>query len=413
MQFRRVIVRSIGKLDKTTVLRLIMQLSPSRPALRQHWSGRIAIGLLLLLAATFASRHAAAREASELRVECSTFGHMPDGTPVDVYTMSNARGMRVRVMTLGATLLSVQVPDRAGNVEHVTLHLDTLEDYLRGHPLFGSVVGRYANRIAGAGFALDGVQHDIERNAGAHHIHGGRNGFQKRIWDAAPVDSDGAVGVRLTLTSDDGDAGFPGTLQVAVTYQLDNENQLTLDYRASTDKPTVVNLTNHAYWNLAGAGSGNVLDQLLMINADHYLPADAQKIPTGEIRSVEGTVMDFTTPHQIGARIDRVEDENYDHCYVVNKLPGQSPALAARAADPASGRVLEVYTTKPGVHLYTAKGLNDRLGADGKQYGPYHGFCLETQHFPDSPNRANFPSPVLRPGETYHHVTIHKFSVQP
>jgi aldose 1-epimerase len=216
----------------------------------------------------------------------------------------------------------------------------------------------------------------------------------------------------LTLTSPDGEAGYPGTLQVVMTYLLDNDNQLQMDYRATTDKPTVVNLTNHAYWNLAGAGSGDVLEHQLMLNADYYLPTDAEKIPTGEIRSVAGTVMDFTQPHAIGERIMDVEGENYDHCYVLNKADGGRLALAARVYDPHSGRVMEVLTTKPGTQLYTAKGLNRRLQADGKAYGPYHGFCLETQHFPDAPNKPDFPSPVLRPGDTYHHLTIHRFRVQ-
>jgi aldose 1-epimerase len=315
-------------------------------------------------------------------------------------------------MTYGATPISVKTPDRGGKLANVTLYLDTFDDYLRGHPLFGSVVGRYANRIAGARFTVDGSEVRLTANAGAHHIHGGRNGFHKQVWSASPVRRDGTVGVALSLTSPDGEDGYPGTLQVKVVYELNNDNALKMEYTATTDKPTVVNLTNHAYWNLAGAGSGDVLGHVLTLNADRYLPADEQKIPTGEIRGVQGTAMDFTEPHTIGSRIDQVEGSNYDHCYALNKRPDESLSLAARVVEPVSGRVMEVCTTKPGVQLYTAKGLNDRLRGGGKPYGPYHGFCLETQHFPDSPNRANFPSPVLRPGEVYHHVTIHKFSVQ-
>jgi aldose 1-epimerase len=337
---------------------------------------------------------------------------MPDGRKVELYTLTNRHGMEVQVITYGATLVSVKVPDRAGNVAAVTLYLDTFDEYLRGHPLFGSVVGRYANRIAGAKYTLDGAEVRLTPNAGAHHIHGGRNGFQKLVWDASPAQRDDAVGVALTLTSSDGEEGYPGKLAVRVVYELNNDNALTMDYTATTDKPTVVNLTNHAYWNLAGAGSGDVLAHLLMLNADRYLPADEQKIPTGEIRSVQGTPMDFTQPHPIGSRIEQVEGANYDHCYALNKRPDEPMSLAARVVEPVSGRVMEVFTTKPGVQLYTAKGLSDRFRAAGKPYGPYHGFCLETQHFPDSPNRANFPSPVLRPGEVYHHVTVHKFSVQ-
>lgn len=347
-----------------------------------------------------------------LKVERATYGQMPDGTQVDLYTLTNAGGLEVKVMTYGATLISVKTPDRHGKLANVTLYLDSFDDYLRGHPLFGSVVGRYANRIGGAKFALDGTEYKITPNARQNHIHGGRRGFQKLVWDAAPIRSEGAVGVELSHTSPDGHEGYPGKLAVKMVYELNTDNELKMEYTATTDKPTVANLTNHAYWNLAGAGSGDVLEHTLTLNADHYLPTDAQKIPTGEIRSVKGTVMDFTEPHTIGSRIETVEGQNYDHCYAVNKTPGKRLSMCAEAVDPKSGRVMEVYTTKPGVQLYTAKGLSDRFKAADGAYGPYHGFCLETQHFPDSPNQPNFPSSVLRPGETYKHVTVHKFSVQ-
>jgi aldose 1-epimerase len=273
-------------------------------------------------------------------------------------------------------------------------------------------VGRYANRIAGARFTLDGTEYLLEANAGRHHIHGGRRGFQRRHWDARPVRTEDSAGVELTLTSPDGDAGFPGTLRAKVVYRLTRRNELVMHYEAATDKPTVVNLTNHAYWNLAGAGSGDVLDHVMMIDADRYLPADRQKIPTGEIRSVDGTPMDFREPKTIGSRIDRVEGRNYDHCYVLNKPPGRRMALAARVVEPESGRAMEVRTTQPGMQFYTARGMSDRFGGGGKPYGPYHGFCLETQHYPDAPNRPNFPSTVLRPGETCEQTTVHRFSVQ-
>jgi len=341
----------------------------------------------------------------------SVFGRMPDGTEVHLYTLTNPGGLRATVMTYGATLTGVYAPDRHGRLANVTLHLDTLEDYLKGHPLFGSVVGRYANRIAGARFTLDGRTVEVEANAGPNHIHGGRQNFSRVLWDAEPVTDADSAGVRLTHTSPDGTAGFPGTLRVTVTYRLTRASELVMEYEATTDKPTVVNLTNHAYWNLAGAGAGNVLDHHLTLNADAYLPFGEGKIPTGEIRSVEGTPMDFRQAKTIGARIDQVEGRNYDHCYVLNKKEGKRMAFAARVVEPKSGRAMEVYTTQPGVQLYTARGLGPRYKTGGKPYGPYHGLCLETQHYPDSPNRPAFPSTVLRPGETYREVTIHRFSV--
>lgn len=342
----------------------------------------------------------------------SLFGRLPDGTEVDLYTLTNSHGLEARIMTYGATLTSVKTPDRDGRLANITLYLDTCDDYLRGHPLFGSVVGRYANRIAGAKFAIDGVEYPLTPNAGKVHIHGGRNGFQRQVWQAASVPQAEAAAVAFTLNSPDGEEGYPGTLRVKLVYTLNNDNELQLDYTATTDKATVVNLTNHAYWNLAGAGSGDILGHILTLQADAYLPADEQKVPTGEIRSVRGTVMDFTEPQPIGRRIKDVEGENYDHCYVVRRQPGESLVPAARVVHPQSGRVLEVWTTKPGVQFFTAKFLNGQLSGGGRSYGPYSGFCLETQHFPDSPNRASFPSPILRPHETYHHVTVHKFSVQ-
>jgi len=356
--------------------------------------------------------HLGAADAGAPTVAKTLFGRLPDGTEVDVYTLTNAHGLEVKIMTYGATIISVKTLDRGGRLANITLYLDTCDDYLRGHPLFGSVVGRYANRIGGAKFTIDGVEYPVTPNAGKVHIHGGRNGFQKKVWQAASMPQADAAAVEFTLTSPDGDEGYPGTLNVKLVYTLNNDNELKMEYTANTDKPTVVNLTNHTYWNLAGAGSGDILGHILTLHADAYLPADDQKVPTGEIRSVKGTAMDFTEPRPIGGRIKEVEGENYDHCYVVNKRSGESLLPAARVVDPASGRVMEVWTTKPGVQFFTARFLSDRWQAGGRPYAPYHGFCLETQHFPDSPNRPNFPSPIVRPNETYHHVTVHKFSVQ-
>lgn len=346
-----------------------------------------------------------------LGVQKAFFGKTAEGQRVDLYTLTNTDGLKVKVMTLGATLIAVETPDREGHFENVTLYLDSFDDYLRGHPLFGSVVGRYANRIAGAKFTIDGTEYTVTANAGGNHIHGGRKGYHKLVWDAEPVREETSVGVALSLVSPDGEEGYPGRLTVTMKYLLNNDNELTMDYTAKTNKPTHVNLTNHAYWNLAGAGSGPVFEHVLTLNADRYLPSDKRRFPTGELRSVKGTPMDFTEPKTIGSRIDRVPG-GYDHCYVLHKDPGERLSLAARVEDPRSGRVMEVWTTQPGVQIYTANGMNSRLGAGGRSYGPNHALCLETQHYPDAPNKPHFPSTVLRPGETYHEVTKHRFQLK-
>ncbi len=345
-------------------------------------------------------------------VDSSVFGQIPDGQEVHLFTLTNKNGLEIKVMTYGATLISVKTPDRKGQVENITLYLDTFEDYLKGHPLFGSVVGRYANRIAGARFFLDAMEYAVTPNAGKNHIHGGPLGFQKIVWEAKTNQEDGRVSAVLSHTSPAGHEGYPGNLDVTVTYSLTDEDELIMRYTAKSDEPTHVNLTNHAYWNLSGAGSGNILDHVMHIHADHYLPSDKARIPTGEIKSVVGTPMDFREPHTIGSRIEEVEGENYDHCYVLNKKEPNELSLCATVYDPQSGRMMEVYTTQPGVQFYTAKGLNARLQGGGKPYGPYHGFCLETQHFPDSPNRSYFPTTILRPDEQYEETTVHKFSVK-
>ncbi len=344
----------------------------------------------------------------EMGIHTEIIGEMPDGTEVEQYTLTNASGVRVTVMTYGATITGVVLPDRDGNFENVTLYLDAFNDYLAGHPYFGSLVGRYANRIAKGRFVLDGTEYTLATNNGPNHLHGGPTGFGKRLWQAESVESEDAVGITLTYISADGEEGYPGILTAAVVYKLTNDNELIMDYTATTDKPTVVNLTNHAYWNLAGAGSGTVLDQLLMIHADRFLPVDDTLIPLGAPEGVEGTPMDFRQPKPAGARIEQVEG-GYDHCYVLNQPSPGELVLAARLVDPGSGRAMEVYTTQPGVQLYTGNFLDGSLSGDGKAYGRYAALCLETQHFPDSPNRPEYPSTVLRPGETYHQTTIHKF----
>ncbi len=340
-----------------------------------------------------------------------TYGTMPDGMEVEEYTLRNANGLVVKVITYGAMITSVEVPDREGKLAKVTLFRDSLEDYLAGHPYFGCAVGRYANRIAKGKFTLDGTEYTLATNNGENHLHGGEKGFDKQVWQAKPVSGDGMAGVSMTYVSPDGDEGYPGELNATVVYTLTDDNELQMAYTATTTKATVVNLTNHAYWNLAGAGSGDVLDQVMTINADKYLPVDEGLIPLGELASVADTPMDFTRPEPIGSRIEKVEG-GYDHCYVLNRVASEDMVLAARVVDPGSGRTMEVLTTQPAVQFYTGNFLDGSVSGGGVAYQKHFAFCLETQHYPDSPNQPDFPTTVLRPGENYEHVTIYKFGVQ-
>ncbi len=346
--------------------------------------------------------------AMNLRAEV-TSQNFGDG--LVVFTLTNANGLRVRVLNYGATLIGVDVPDRSGNLANVTLHLDEPEDYRKGHPLFGSVVGRFANRIDTGGFSIDGKRYDLQTvNAKTGvHIHGGKTGFQRQIWSGQVVEN----GVKFRLTSEDGHEGFPGKLKAAVTYALSAENELQMRYEATTDKPTHVNLTNHAYWNLSGAGSGPILDHRLQLHADAILAIDERKIPTGAILPVEGSPFDFRQPQAIGSRIAAVDGGGYDHCYVLKNAakPGELRKVA-HVADPSSGRVMEVFTTAPGVQFFSANFGRPVPGAGGQNYGRHHGFCLECQHFPDSPNKPNFPPTLLRPGEVYRQLTVHKFTLR-
>lgn len=345
----------------------------------------------------------------EMSVVKEPFGKTKDGVEVERYTLNNANGLTATVMTYGATLLGVETPDRNGKYENITLHLDSLAEYLAGHPCFGSICGRYANRIAKGKFTLDGVDYHLVTNGGPHHIHGGRVGFDKVVWKAEPLEKPEAVGVQLTYTSPDGEEGYPGTLKATVIYALTADDELRIEYAAQTDKPTVLNLTNHAYWNLAG--KGDVLEHELTLVADRYLPADATVLPTGEIVPVRGTPWDFTKPKPIGSRIDKVEG-GYDHCYAINQAKPGELTLCAKVVEPKTGRTMEVWTTEPGVQLYTANSMRMKRSG-GRWYDKHDGFCLEAQHYPDSPNRAEFPSTVLRPGQTYRQTTIHKFGVVP
>ncbi|GBC81722.1 Aldose 1-epimerase [bacterium HR10] len=345
------------------------------------------------------------------------FGRTPEGEVVDLYTLTNSRGMEVKITNYGGIVVALRVPDRQGRLEDVVLGFDRLEDYLKGHPYFGAIIGRYANRIAGGRFTLNGVSYQLTLNEGQNHLHGGRRGFDKVVWKARPVRSAWGVGVRLTYLSRDGEEGYPGNLSVTVTYLLTEENELRIEYVATTDRDTIVNLTHHSYFNLAGQGRRDILEHLLQINAEYFTPIDANLIPTGEIRFVRGTPFDFTRPTAIGARIEQEDEQlrfgrGYDHNWVLSGPPG-TLRLAARVVEPGSGRVLEVWTTEPGLQFYSGNFLDGTItGKEGRVYRHRYGFCLEPQHFPDSPNKPHFPSVVLRRGARYHTTTVYKFSVQ-
>ena len=353
-----------------------------------------------------------AEENEAMAIEKAPFGTTPDGEQVDIYTLKNANGLKARIMTYGAIVVSLEVPDKDGNFGDVVLGYDDLDSYIENvnNPYFGAIVGRYGNRIAGGKFTLDGQQYQLATNDGANHLHGGDKGYDKVVWTAEPLELEGATALRLSYTSPDGEEGYPGTLGIEVTYALTDDNELRVSYEAVTDAPTVVNLTHHSYFNLTCCAA-DILGHELMLNADRYTPVDDTLIPTGEILEVAGTPMDFTTAKPIGLEIDQVPG-GYDHNWVlVREADGLS--LAARVVEPGSGRVMEIYTTEPGIQFYSGNFLNgDNIGKGGISYGKHFGFCLETQHYPDSPNKPDFPSTVLRPGETYTHETVHKFSVK-
>ena len=343
---------------------------------------------------------------------------MPDGSKVDEYTLANAHQMKVSILSYGGILQSIVVPDKRGKLADVSLGFDRLEDYLQPNPYFGAIVGRFANRIAKGRFALDGKPYQIPINDGPNALHGGPEGFDKKLWEARPVTGANWVGVELTYLSPDGEMGFPGNLRVTVRYTLHEDDRLQIHYSAVTDKDTVVNLTNHTYFNLAGAGSGTVLEQVAQINADRFTPVDSSLIPTGEVQPVQGTPLDFTAPMPIGAHIQANDRQlkyaepkqgGYDFNWLLNHR-GDLEALAVRVADPESGRTIEMHTTEPGVQFYSGNFLTGTLkGKQGLTYAHWGGFTLEAQHYPDSPNQPHFPSTVLSPGEAYSQTTVYKF----
>jgi aldose 1-epimerase len=348
---------------------------------------------------------------SKLAVEKSPFGQLEDGRDVTLFTIRNAHGLALKMIDYGATVVALEVYDRDGNRRNVVLGFDNLHGYLQRHPYFGSTVGRYCNRIAGGKFTLDGQEYTLATNNGPNHLHGGNVGLDRVLWQAEPIEGFESAGIQFTYDSPDGEEGYPGNLRVTATYLLNNNNELVITLAARTDKATPVNLTNHTYWNLGGAGSGTILGHELTIHADQYLPVNEGLIPTGELADVAGTPFDFRQPHQIGERIGQLKNDpqGYDHCYVL-RSGEELPHLAARVRDPKSGRVMEIRTTQPAVQFYSGNFLD---GTPTSGNNPqYAGLCVETQHFPDSPNQPTFPNTILKPGETYRHVTVHKFSVE-
>jgi aldose 1-epimerase len=356
--------------------------------------------------------------AQAVSIQKAEWGALPDGRPVHLYTLKNAAGMEVRISNYGGIITHWTAPDRAGKYADITLGYDSLSAYLAATPYFGAIIGRYGNRIAKGRFSLDGQTYQLAANNIGNHLHGGLKGFDKVLWTAEALEKDGAL--KLTYSSPDGEEGYPGRLDVEVVYTLTQDNALKIDYKAVTDKTTVINLTNHAYFNLSGDPSRDILSHELELNSAHFLPVDKTLIPTGERRPVAGTPFDFTTPQTIGARIETKNDEQlafgggYDHCWLIDRtLTDTTLQRAGILYDPAGGRRLEVLTTEPAVQFYSGNFLDGSItGKGGVVYRRRSGLCLETQHCPDSPNQAAFPTTVLKPGETYRTETVYRFSAQ-
>ena len=364
---------------------------------------------------TLAPTGATAQPGSTTR---KSFGKTPDGQAVDLYLLTNKNGAEASISTFGGIVVSLKMPDRNGKLADVVLGYDNLEGYVKDTSHFGGIIGRYGNRIAHAQFALDGKTYALAKNNGENSLHGGIKGFDKAVWTAKVLSAKDGQSLELSYLSKDGEEGFPGNLKVTVIYTLTDSNALKIEYSASTDKRTVANLTNHSYFNLAGQGSGDVLGHQLTIHADMFTPVDANLIPTGELADVAGTPFDFRKSTAIGARIDQDNEQlklggGYDHNFVLRPPMDRSEFLAARVVEPASGRVLEVWTTEPGIQFYTGNFLDGKTpGKGGVAYARRNAFCLETQHFPDSPNQPKFPSVVLNPGARYHTITTYKFSIE-
>ncbi|PVY41380.1 aldose 1-epimerase [Pontibacter virosus] len=349
-------------------------------------------------------------ETSTMEIKSEPFGTAPDGQEVQLYTLTNDSGMTVKITNYGAIVTSIQTPDREGNLGEVALGFDNVDGYVPNDPHFGGIVGRYANRIAKGKFTLDGQEYTLATNNAPNHLHGGITGFDRVVWQAEPLQQQNAI--RLTYVSKDGEEGYPGNLTVVVTYTLTGFNALKIDYEATTDKATPVNLTNHSYFNLSAGKEKDILNHIVTINADQFTATDETLIPTGELAPVKGTPYDFTTPTRVGERIDNLQGFGYDLNYVVRN-GGEKLVHAATVEEPTTGRVMEVHTTQPGIQFYTAFHLDGTLtGHNNTTYNRYAGLCLEAQHFPDSPNQESFPSSIIRPGEKYSETTVYKFGVK-
>jgi aldose 1-epimerase len=349
-----------------------------------------------------------------LKIEKSPFGTV-DGKAVDLYTLTNAQGVEMKVTNYGGIVTSLKVPDRTGAMGDIVLGFNDVESYVKGSPYFGCIVGRYGNRIGAAEFPLGGKEYALAKNNGPNNLHGGVNGFDKQVWDAKEIKGKTSVGVAFTYVSKDGEEGFPGTLTATVTYTLTNASEFKIDYKATTDKPTICNLTHHSYFNLSGEGSGDILGTEVVLNCSNYTPVDSTLITTGEIVDVKGTPFDFLKATAIGARINEDNEQlkfgkGYDHNWVIDRKGQRGLVLAATAYDPKSGRAMDVLTTEPGIQMYVGNFLDGTLvGKSGKPYIHRSGFCLETQHYPDSPNKPQWPSVVLKPGQTYTTTTVYRF----
>jgi len=343
-----------------------------------------------------------------MNIEKLQFGTAGENRIADLFILKNDSGFSASVTTYGGILTSVKMPDKRGSIDEITLGFNNLQGYLSDHPYFGAIVGRFANRIAGGKFTLDGKTYTLFQNNGNNHLHGGKEGFDKKLWEGTSFDNGNEVGVKLTYTSPDREEGYPGKLSMSVTYTLTEKNDLIIAYEAVTDKATPVNLTNHAYWNLAGSSSDSIYSHELILYADNYLPVNDELIPTGEIRPVDNTLFDFRKKKKIGRDIE--EAGGFDHCYILQKTDSTlSPA--AEVYDPSSGRTMKVFTSQPAIQLYTGNFLEGTAGRDERVHKKHCAFCLETQGYPDAVNQPDFPSVILRPGETYLHTTKHSFSV--
>ncbi len=376
------------------------------------------IAYCLTAAMTIATITTASAAAAAAKPKGEPFGKTADGTPVEVFTLTNAKGIKLRAMTYGAIVLSLETPDRNGKSADIVLGYRTLADYIKSTPYFGAIVGRYGNRIAQGKFKVDGKQHSLATNNTPGGmpcaLHGGLKGFDKVVWQGEGVTQAGAQGVRFRYVSKDGEEGYPGTLALTVTYWLSDNNEWRVDYLATTDKATPINVTQHSYFNLKGEGNGDILGHELTFKASKFTPVNAGLIPTGELRPVKGTPFDFTSKHAIGERVNSVDEQmkfggGYDHNWVLDNQTG-SLALAATVYEPTTGRTMEVLTTEPGLQFYCGNFLDGKLtGKSGRPYEFRNGFCLETQHYPDSPNQPSFPTTILRPGQTLKSTTVFRF----